>query len=377
MSSQPGESVPNPDRSRSISSPTVAEVAAAAGVGKATAARTLGNYGSVSPAARARVLAAAEKLRYRPNSLARSMTTGITQTLGVVVADIGNPFFAGVIRGIEDACGTTDYTAIVLSTDENLAEERSAVGVLMDKQVDGIIIASAARRPDEFSHIHEALSRNIPVVLLDRKLDGLDLDAVVIDNHESARDAVRQFIAAGHRRIGFVWGPAVGEPATTRERMLELGEWTLWSEGERLRGYLDGLDEAGIAFDTAMISHAPHNEQAAQVAAAEMLDLDDPPTAILTTETDALVGVLRAMRARGLRYPEDVSLIGFDDSSWAGVMDPPLTMIAQPMTQLGRDAALRTFARIDGDTGGAVIDTVPTTLNVRASVAPVSVADGR
>lgn len=356
------------DRSRSVSSPTIAEVAAEAGVGKATAARTLGNYGSVSQAARARVLAAAEELRYRPNSLARSMTTGITQTLGVIVADIGNPFFAGVIRGIADACDAADYTAIVLSTDEKLAAERSAMGVLMDKQVDGIIVASAAVRPDEVEHITEAINRGIPVVLLDRMVKGLDCDAVVIDNRESARNAVRHFIENGHRSIAFVWGPHSDKALTTREQIATVADQSLWSEAERLRGYLDALDEAGIDVDGQVISHCAHNEAEAVLAVADMLALPDRPTALLATETDALVGALRAIRERDLVYPDDISLIGFDDSSWANVMDPPLTMIAQPMLQLGKDAAQRVFALIDGVEAEAVIDTIPTRFIPRGSV---------
>ena len=356
------------DRGRAVSSPTVAEVAAAAGVGKATAARTLGNYGSVSPAARARVLAAAEKLRYRPNSLARSMTTGITQTLGVIVADISNPFFAGVIRGIADACNASDYTAIVLSTDEKLAAERSAVGVLMDKQVDGIILSSAAVRADEVEHISEALSRGIPVVLLDRTVKGLDLDAVVINNRESARDAVRFVISRGHRRIGFVWGPTSAQSHATRDLVVAAAERTLWSEAERLRGYLDALDEAGIGFDGQLISHCAHNEADAIEAVSTMLELPDRPTALLATETDSMVGALRAIRRHGLSYPGDISLIGFDDSSWAGVMDPPLSMIAQPMLQLGKDAAQRVFALIDGHGSVPTVDTIPTKFIARGSV---------
>lgn len=357
------------DRGRAVSSPTVAEVAAAAGVGKATAARTLGNYGSVSPKARARVLAAAEELRYRPNSLARSMTTGITQTLGVVVADISNPFFAGVIRGIADACDATDYTAIVLSTDETLAAERSAIGVLMDKQVDGMIVSSAAVLPNEVEHITEAVRRGIPVVLLDRTVNGLDLDAVVIDNRESARDAVRHFIGKGHRRVGFVWGPASGTPLLKREQLVEAADGSLWSEAERLRGYLDALDEADIVFDGRLITNCPHNENDAFAAVNDMLMLEDRPTALLATETDAMVAALRAIRERGLKYPDDVSLIGFDDSSWANVMDPPLSMIAQPMLQLGKDAAERVFALIDGTGGHHTIDTIPTRFIERGSVA--------
>ncbi|MFT4221300.1 MAG: LacI family DNA-binding transcriptional regulator [Microbacterium sp.] len=348
----------------------MAEVAAEAGVGKATAARTLGNYGAVSPQARARVLAAAEKLRYRPNSLARSMTTGITRTIGVVVADAGNPFFAGVMRGVADACDDTDYTAIVLSTDEKVAQEQAAVGVLIDKQVDAIILASAALRPNETAHILEAMSRKIPIVLVDRRVGGLDLDAVVIDNREAARDAVRSFIELGHRRIAFAWGPPLRERAPDRRGLLDAAGYWLWSQAERLRGYVDALDEAGIPVDPMLVTHCDHSEEATVGAVDAVLALESPPTAILTSETDALVGTLRALRAAGVRQPHDISVIGFDDSSWASVIEPPLTMIAQPMLELGRAAARHAFARISGDDGSTVVETIPTTLVSRASVAP-------
>lgn len=366
------------DHVRINSSPTVAEVAAEAGVGKATAARTLGNYGSVSPAARARVLAAAEKLRYRPNNLARSMTTGITHTLGVIVADISNPFFAGVIRGIEYACADAGYTAIVLSSDESLPSERLALGVLMDKKVDGMIVASAAVEPGQIDHLTEATERAIPMVLLDRTVKGLDLDAVIIDNRESARNAVRTFIDHGHRRIAFVWGPSTDTVWDTRETLEVVMESMLWSDGERLRGYLDALDEAGIPVDLGLISDCIRTEEGTIEAVSRMLAMDAPPTALLATETDAMVGALRVIRQRGLHYPDDISLIGFDDSSWAGVMDPPLTMIAQPMVELGRQAAQRVFALIDGDEGIPVVNTVPARLVVRGSVSepgtPVSLS---
>lgn len=370
-------------RARAAASATIAEVAAEAGVGKATAARALGNYGAVSPDARARVLAAAEKLRYRPNSLARSMTTGVTQTIGVIVADISNPFFAGVIRGIADALDATQYTAIVLSADEKLAKEKAAVGVLMDKQVDAIILASAALLPDQTEHILEAMSRHIPIVLIDRKVRGLDLDAVVINNREAARDAVRRFIDIGHRRIGFVWGPAVRDGARDRAGVLAAAEIRLWSETERLRGYTEALEEAGISFDPVLITSCDHNEEATVGAVGAMLALPDPATAVLTTETDALVGTLRAIRDAGLKHPDDISIIGFDDSSWASVMDPPLTMIAQPMLELGRAAARHALARITGDDFDVVVETIPAALVPRASVAPprtpagVTAGDGR
>jgi LacI family transcriptional regulator len=358
------------DRSRSNWSPTVAEVAAEAGVGKATAARTLGNYGSVSPSSRARVLAAAEKLRYRPNGLARSMTTGITQTIGVILADISNPFFAGVMRGIADTCEAIDYTAIALSTDERLPAERSAMDVLIDKQVDGIIIASAAVRADDVSHIQDALDRGIPVVLLDRTIRGLSLDSVIIDNRESARRAVEHFIANGHRRIAFTWGPRSATRPDSIKDLLDMNELSLWSDAERFRGYIEALEQAGIEPVTELVTHGPRSVAAQDVG--EMLRLVDPPTAVLATETEAMVGTLRALRLNKLSYPRDVSLIGFDDSPWADVMDPPLSMIAQPMAQLGRDATERVLRRIEGFAGVPVVDTIPTQFIERGSVSDVT-----
>jgi len=177
--------------------PTISEVAAAAGVGRSTAARTLGGYGYVSPELRERVLAAAERLGYRANALARSMSTGVTQTLGVIVADIANPFFGGVVRGISDASRARGFQTLVLSTHEDLAEEIAATDVLIDKRVDGIIVASAALDVASAGHIGQARDRGIPVVLVDRAVTGLLLDTVVIDNRAAARDAVAQLIAAG------------------------------------------------------------------------------------------------------------------------------------------------------------------------------------
>jgi LacI family transcriptional regulator len=357
--------------------PTISEVAHDAGVGRATAARTLGGYGYVSPELRERVLAAAERLGYRANALARSMSTGVSHTLGVIVADIGNPFFAGVVRGISDASRARGFDTLVLSTHEDLAEEIAAMDVLMDKRVDGIIVASTALGPTSSAHIEEARSRGIPVVLVDRAVPGLDdLDAVVIDNREASREAVAALIAAGHRRIGFVWGPPVAERLERRRELAEAAARNLWTDGERLRGYLDALDDAGLPFDADLVMVGPKTEERAILEVERMLRLDDRVTALFCTETDAVTGALRAIRAAGLRIPADVSLIGFDDSSWAAVMDPPLTMIEQPMLALGTRAAEVLLASIDASGGDAPPadatgrHTLDTRLIARESVAP-------
>src|SRR5690554_140134 len=165
------------ERARGASRATISDVAAEAGVGRASAARTLGNYGSVSPELRQRVLDAAEKLGYRTNTLARSVSTGVSHTLGVVVANIGNPFFAGVVRGISDTSRAAGFDTIVLSTHESVEEEQAAVGVLVDKRVDGIVVATAVVGRGDVSHLQEAADQGIPVVLVDRAVANLDLDA--------------------------------------------------------------------------------------------------------------------------------------------------------------------------------------------------------
>lgn len=356
--------------------PTISEVAREAGVGRATAARTLGGYGYVSPELRERVLAAADKLGYRRNALARSMSTGVTHTLGVIVADIGNPFFAGVVRGICDTSRARGFDTIVLSTYEKLDEEIAAVNVLIDKRVDGVIIASAAIGKREVEHIEAAVER-MPVVLVDRAVSALDLDTVVIDNRDAAREAVETLISAGHRRIGFVWGPEVAEPPPTRRELLAEAARDLWTDEERLRGYLDALDDARIPFDPELIMVGRKTEERATQDVARMLALSGRVTALFCTETDGVTGALRALRAAGLSCPRDVSLIGFDDSAWAAVMEPPLTMIEQPVHDLGAKAAQVLLDTLEGAEPRRETHTLRSRLITRSSVAPPAVTAPR
>lgn len=357
------------ERGRTAGAPTISEVAAEAGVGRATAARTLGGYGYVSPELKERVLAAAAALGYRTNALARSMSTGVTHTLGLIIADIGNPFFAGVVRGISDTSRARGFDTIVLSTYEHLNDEVKATNVLIDKRVDGIIVASAAVGRGEVGHLRTAADRGVPVVLVDRALPSLDLDAIVIDNRDAAREAVGTLIAAGHRRIGFVWGPPAVEAPATRRALLAGAARNLWTDGERLRGYLDALDDARIPFDPELVMVGPKTEQRATEDVTRMLALPERATALFCTETEAVTGALRALRARGLTYPRDLSLIGFDDSSWAAVMDPPLTMIEQPVHQLGAKAAETLLDILDGAEPRREMHTLRTRLVVRSSIA--------
>ncbi|OUM43474.1 LacI family DNA-binding transcriptional regulator [Arthrobacter sedimenti] len=350
------------------SQPTISEVALAAGVGRATAARTLGNYGSVSSDARAKVLAAAEALGYRTNALARSISTGVSKTVGVIVGDIGNPYFSGVLRGITDTIKARGYDSIILSTDENLHNEIDATSVLSDKQVDGVILASAAIGAADIRHIDSLIRRRTPVVLLDRVVPGLDVDSIVINNRAIAKKAVQNLLALGHRRIGYIWGPTRSPSDNSREGLDESIARTLWSDRERIKGYLEALDENGVGVDPLLISSTEKTETMAAHAFELLMALPEPPTAILAAESPAMIGVLHGIRRTGLTYPAGISLIGFDDTSWSEVLEPPLTMVRQPLLALGNTAAERLMLRIGGFDGPGQIHTLPAEIISRGSI---------
>lgn len=363
-----------PDRLTGVSgapSPrvTISDVAKAAGVARATAARVLGGYGSVHPGLQDRVREAAEALGYRPNTLARSMATGVTHTIGAVVADIGNPFFAGVARGIADGARASGYDTIVVNTDERTDREEDAVRVLLGKQVDGLVVASAVSAGGDPAHLRDAVARGVPVVAVDRELRTLDVDTVVIDNREVARQAVEHLVAAGHRRIALAWGPVLPKPPRTVATLLAASDRDLSTSGARLLGWLDAITAAGIEVDPALAMTGSQTIDGVRRFVSRHLTAPTPATAVFATETDAVLGTLAAVRDLGLRVPDDLSVVGFDDSPWATVTTPALTMVEQPVRELGRTAATRLIQRIEGHEGPPRRRALRGHLTIRRSVA--------
>jgi LacI family transcriptional regulator len=335
------------------SSPTIFDVAAAAGVSKATAARALGGYGAVSPAVRERVAAAAERLGYRRNSVARSMITGRSHTIGLVMADIENPFFARVARGIADVAHASGYEVLLVNSDEDPATERASVRVLYEKRVDGLIVAPASA--DEGAHLAEIAALGTPVVLIDRATPGIEADAVVVDNEVAAARAIEHLVGLGHRRIALL----------TSQGLIHTNQM-------RLAGYLDGLRTAGLPIDDELVRMAEYRREAAVAETIAVLSIDDPATAIFTTDNLMSLGAVEGTQRAGRRVPEDVSLIGFDDLDWTTIVRPPLTVVAQPLYELGRTAAERLIARINGDDSPPTQYTLATTFIVRESTGPVA-----
>lgn len=332
---------------------TIADVARLAGVSTATAGRVLGGYGYSSGAKKEQVLEAARALDYRPNAMARSLITGKTRTIGVVAGDIQNPFYASMIRGISDVAETRGFGLLITNSDEKLAQELRSVDLLMEKQVDGLIVSPCDTR--KASHLRALHASGVPLVLVDRAVQGLEVDRVAAENVGASRDAVATLIAAGHRRIGvvaelvdqdaggiagFIDRALSGEPVSTD---------TLYPSWQRLLGFIQAHRAAGLPVDSALVRRAgQYSADAAERQTHDLLAGQDRPTALFTTDGTMSAGAMAAIAALGLDIPGVLSLICFDDLDWMSFLGPGISAIAQPRFAMGETAAAMLMERIDG-----------------------------
>lgn len=330
---------------------TIRDVGELAGVSQATAARALGGYGHSSAAVRAKVEAAAEKLGYVPNSIARALASGQTHAVGLVIGDIENPFFAAAARGMSDVLEEHGHTVLLANSDENLDRERTAVETLRARQVDALVVVPSAT--GTFPHLRAAAAA-APLVLLDRAVRGLGVDSVTVDNRGGARIAVEHLIQHGHRRIGLI----SDDP-------------TISSSAERIDGYRDAFADVGIKPDEHLISLGGATRDDGYRATRRLLESAERPTALFTANNFMTLGAMLALADLGVRVPDDISLVGFDDLEWTTLVDPPLTVVAQPASELGAVAARRVLARLNGDGGRPRRFKLETKLITRGSCASV------
>ncbi|NUP65800.1 MAG: LacI family DNA-binding transcriptional regulator [Nonomuraea sp.] len=326
--------------------PTMTDVAREVGVTAKTVSRVLNDDGPVAAETRERVMEAVRRLGYQPNLMARNMRVGARDAaIGLVIPEMGNPFFGTVAGGIESAVRARGLTLIVGSSSETAELEHSLIATFLARQVSALMIVPSAT--GDHRHLRTERVAGLPIVFLDRPAVGLTADSVVSANREGARAGVAHLIAHGHRRIGFV-----GDlPAT------------LYTRRERFQGYRDALDHAGLRFDRALVE-AGHDQEAAVHATLRLLALPDPPTALFAANNFASMGAVLALsRARR----RDVALVGFDDLPLAEVLDPPLTVVAQDAAAMGAAAATLVLSRLDGDRSKARRSTVPTRLIPRGS----------
>ena len=276
---------------------TIHDVAREAGVSRSTASRALAGYGVVSKDAAERVLAAAAELDYHANGVARSMKTGRSNTLGAVVADIENAFFARAMRGFTDVARANGFQVILTNTDEDPVVEQSAVRVFQERRVDGIVATPASL--DTTGHLHAAHAAGVPIVLLDRRIPGLAVDVVQIDNVKAARETTEQLISAGHRKIAMLTGVTEIE-VSVHATDLESGVSTT---KDRLQGYRQALEAAGFVYRPDYVRTADFHLMSARQEAERLFRMRDRPTAVFTTDSTNALGVLLAVRDVGLHVP--------------------------------------------------------------------------
>jgi LacI family transcriptional regulator len=305
---------------------TIRDVARRAGTSVATAARALGEYGYVSAAARERVLRAARALDYHPNAIARSMIKGRTQTLAVIVSDNANPFFAAVVRGIEDVVLGKGYAIILCNADEDPDKEAIYLRTLREKRVDGLVISPSGGTA---TLLRGMLTGGTPIVQMDRRIAGLAADAVLIDNRAGVRAAIAHLIRLGHRRIGMISGPR-----------------RLYTGRERREAFRAALREAGVAPADDLILEGTFKEASGYELVGRFLGLRRRPTAIFIANNLMTIGALLALKEADVRIPEEMAVVGFDDMDWAPILTPPLTAVAQPGYDLGAAAGRLLLERL-------------------------------
>jgi LacI family transcriptional regulator len=344
---------------------TIVEVARLAGVSTATVSHTFSAKRPVSARTRARVTAAAARVGYRPNHIAVSMVTGRTQTIGMVVPDIANPFFSELVRGAEAVAMAAGYVTIVCSSELDAALEDQCVQVLVDKRVDALLYLPGTTGRN--SSLADPALQRTPLIVIDEELADLPPGATVIasDNEAGGFLAARHLVELGHRQVGVVAGPA-GLPTAEA----------------RLRGFLRGLAERRISVPAPWIVRAAQYTREVGLAAGRaMLDSHPEVTAVCCANDLIALGVMTAAGECGRKVGPDLSVIGFDDIFVAGLVTPALTTVRQPIARLGAEAARLAVGAIGGSRGAASPAphriTLPVELVVRHSTAPVTRPPGR
>ena len=326
---------------------TIQDVAHRAGVSSATVSRVLGGKAGVDADLAARVRQAAAELRYRPSGIARSLRTRRSTVWGVIVSDVRNPFFTDLVRGVEDAARELGYSLILANTDERVEKETGYVELFVAERMAGVIVSPASQSQTD---VRILLDHGVPVVAVDRDLQRCALDTVLADNEGGALRATSHLLDQGYRRIACITGPADHTTAT-----------------DRLAGYRGALAARGVAVDDALIRHADFKQSGGYVAAYDLFSSAARADAVFVANNLMTLGTLDAIAQLGLAVPDEVGVVGFDDTAWATLMHPPLTAVAQPAYEMGVAAAGLLAQRIADDDGPPRRIVMPTELRVRAS----------
>ena len=329
------------------------DVAERAGVSITTVSHVINQTRIVSDETRTRVLDVMSELGYQPNVVARSLRRKETYTIGVIVQDSAYPFYAEVIRGIEDTSFEQGYTITLCNSDGDLGKEHLYTNMLIERQVDGILFFATSSQSN--THIQRFKARRVPLVVVDRPVPEIEIDSVLIDNERGGWLAARHLVELGHRRIGCISGPP-----------------DLLVSTQRTSGYQQALNEAGIPVNRNLIANGDFEYESGYQAARHLLSGQKPPTAIFACNDLMAVGAINAALELNQQVPTDVSVVGFDDIRLAALINPPLTTVAQPKYEMGVLATTMLLERISTPDVPSRRQTLETKLLVRRSSGPVS-----
>ncbi|UOQ98294.1 LacI family transcriptional regulator [Hymenobacter sp. 5317J-9] len=339
---------------------SMADLARELGVSMTTISRALSDHHSIGPATKQAVLKLAKKLNYQPNHLAAALRKGKSQLLGVMVPYIEGRFFASVVHGIETAASRAGYSVIMCQSNEDAGQERKNIDTLLRAQVAGILV-SVSRTTTDLQHFEKVRKHRVPLVFFDRIPAGDSVNAVVLNDREGAYQATRHLLEQGCRRVAHLAGPQ---------------HMSIYKS--RRQGYLDALQQHGIAPDESLILQSNLSVENGRESMAQLLALPAPPDAVFSAGDSAALGSLQLLRSRGVRVPEDLALVGFSNEALTTVTEPQLTSVDQRCEEMGQ-AAFRLFTELVEGDGAAVAPrqvVLPPQLFVRASSLRAGIAAG-
>jgi DNA-binding LacI/PurR family transcriptional regulator len=327
---------------------TIKDVARHTGLSIATISKYL-NGGNVRDENRERIAAAVAALGYKVNGMARGLKTSRTMTVGVLIPSLENIFCTSIVSGVENALQAHGYGTIICDYRQDPAEERRKLAFLAERQVDGILMMPLTGCPDL---LNQVTTSGIPVVLIDRPVPEAGCDTVLVDNLNAAYAAVEALLAEGHRRIGIIVGPE-----------------GIHTARERLGGYLRVLEDYGLESEPALIRRGAYTTEGGYHETQALLSMDNPPTALFVTNYEMTLGAVMAMNERGIRMPEDLSFVGFDNQELIRVLQPAPSIVAQPIGEIAARTAQLLLRRMAGDREDfPVLQRLKTTLLLTGSV---------
>lgn len=330
---------------------TIKDVAEEAGVSITTVSAVINETRYVSPELTERVEEAVEKLNYHPDHMGRGLRKGQSNMVGLVVSDITNPFFPRVVRGAEDRAHEKGYGLILCNTDEDPTEEEQYLTFLRSQRIDGLIIAVTNQGKENI----KSLEDNIPLVLIDRTIEKLEIPQVVSENRKGAYEATNYLLDLGHKRIGFVAGiPGIR------------------STDDRLKGYRSAIEDQGLAVDESLIVMGNSQAEDSYDATKKLSSKNDDLTAIFAANNLITIGVLRYLKENDIPYPDQLSLLCFDDPIWGSVVDKSISVVSQQPYDMGYEASRILINQVTNNREQPVKRNIslPTTLKIRDSTGP-------